>query len=598
MALFEPAKGGGLILKGYDSSSILADPAAEMARIPQIKLAISELAQRLKVGKVKVRYAISGQSVFTRFVKLPPIEEDNIDQLVAFEAQQHVPFPIDEVTWDWAALEADGIEKEVVLVAIKGDALNDLNDSVLEAGLGTAEVDASPMALYNAFRFNYPEEQDSVLLVDVGAKATNLVYIEGKRVFTRSLNVGGASITGAIAKDYGISFAEAESQKVSNGLVALGGGHTEQLDESTAALATVIRNAANRLPSEIARTNNYYRSQHGGNPPTKVYLAGGGANMPYLREFLEEKLRLPIEYFNPLLRVSIGKNLDVDALAPQAHMLGELVGLGLRGIDKAPLRIDLVPALVESERATARRKPFLVAATALLLAGLGAWAGYKAYAAGHATKEAKAIQARVDALKPFDSSLKKLDNAVAELSKTGLAYARTENERVEWVRAMNELKDHFASTSVWITDLEPIIGYKHGDPKSGTSPVKGAFPTSTYGTSSLQSARPGGGEVADTPPARTRGKGAQAKPSKNINALRLTGFWRRSDLDHNALNQILDRMRKADGAFNLKIEDDGKSREMKDGEIVVAFPPSIAIDEELAALFTIVLPLTTEIPVN
>jgi type IV pilus assembly protein PilM len=525
MAVFDTAKGGGLILKGYESSTILADPAAEMARIPQIKLAISELAQRLKLGKVKVRYAISGQSVFTRFVKLPPIEEDNIDQLVEFEAQQHVPFPIDEVTWDWAALDTDGIEKEVVLVAIKGEALNDLNDAVLEAGLGTEEVDASPMALYNAFRFNYPDEQDPVLLVDVGAKATNLVYIEGNRVFTRSLNVGGGSITSAIAKEYGISFAEAEAQKVTNGLVALGGGHTEQLDESTAALATVIRNAANRLPSEIARTNNYYRSQHDGNPPTKVYLAGGGANMPYLREFLEEKLRLPIEYFNPLLRISIGKNMDVDALAPRAHMLGELVGLALRGVGKAPLRIDLVPALVESERATARRKPFLVASIVLFLAGLGAWVGYKVHAAGVAEKEAAVIQARVDELRPFDSKLKNLDNAVDKLSQSGVSYADTANQRVEWVRVLSELKNHFASTSVWITDLEPIVGYQHGDPKSGSARIKGGFPTATYGTSSLQAARQSSGEAPRSGPRRNA---QPKKASNNINAVKLTGFWRRS----------------------------------------------------------------------
>ena len=256
MAVFEPAKNGGLILKGYDSTSILADPAAEMARLPQIKLAISELAERMKVSKAKVRYAISGQSVFTRFVKLPPIEEENIDQLVAFEAQQHVPFPIDEVIWDWVAIDSGGIEKEVALVAIKGDALNEINDVVGETGLGTEEVDASPLALYNAFKFSYPDEQDPVLLVDIGAKATTLVYLEGKRVFTRSLNVGGVAITTAIAKEYGISFAEAEAQKITNGLVSLGGGHTEQLDEPSAALATVIRSAMNRLPSEIARTNN------------------------------------------------------------------------------------------------------------------------------------------------------------------------------------------------------------------------------------------------------------------------------------------------------------------------------------------------------
>ena len=78
MGVFEPSKSGGLILKKYESTSILADPAAEMARLPQIRVAIAELAEKLKIGKTKLRYAISGQSVFTRFIKLPPIEDDNI----------------------------------------------------------------------------------------------------------------------------------------------------------------------------------------------------------------------------------------------------------------------------------------------------------------------------------------------------------------------------------------------------------------------------------------------------------------------------------------------------------------------------------------
>ncbi|MFP6857168.1 MAG: type IV pilus assembly protein PilM, partial [Roseibacillus sp.] len=335
MAVFDPAKDGGLILKSYGSTSILADPAQEMVRLSQITLAVKELATGLKTLKEKVRYSMSGQSVFTRFVKLPPLNEDNIDELVKFEAQQHVPFPIDEVVWDWQLLDSSGPEKEVALVAIKGEALTEINETVSEAGLGTKEVDAAPMALYNAFRYNYPDVQESVLLMDIGAKATNLVYIEGNRLFTRSIAVGAASITTAIAKEYNVSFAEAETQKVTNGVVSLGGSHTDQLDEASAQLATVIRNALNRLPAEVARTNNYYRSQHEGNAPTKIYLAGGGANLPYLPEFLEEKLRIPIELFNPLKKVSVSKAIDVEQLGMEAHMIGELVGLALRGIGEA-----------------------------------------------------------------------------------------------------------------------------------------------------------------------------------------------------------------------------------------------------------------------
>ncbi|MDA7517684.1 type IV pilus assembly protein PilM, partial [Akkermansiaceae bacterium] len=313
MGVFAQTK-KGLVLKSQGATSILADPATEAARIPQVQLAITELAKSLKLAKQKTAYALSGQSVFVRFVKLPPLESEDVGELVRFEAQQNVPFPIDEVVWDWEALKGGGIETEVVLVAIKSDSLNDLNEVVAETGLGTRLVDAAPTALYNALRYNYPDLTESTLLLDVGAKTSNLIYAEGEKFFTRSVPVGGSSLTSAIAKDYNVSFAEAENTKLTAGLVLLGGGHASQLDEATAALGTVIRNGLTRLTAEVARTTQLFRSQHGGSAPTKVLLAGGGANLPYMKEFLEEKLNLPVEIFNPLQRISVGKGVDVEAL--------------------------------------------------------------------------------------------------------------------------------------------------------------------------------------------------------------------------------------------------------------------------------------------
>ncbi len=290
MAVFDTSKNGGLVLKAYETETIIADPAMDASRESQIRVALEDMVKKLKVSKSKVRYAISGQAVFTRFVKLPPIQDDNIEQLVTFEAQQHVPFPINEVVWDYELIEG-GDDKEVVIVAIKGDALDEINDTVNESGMSTAEVDVAPMALYNAYRDAYGAPEEPTLIIDVGAKSSNLLYVEGKRFFTRSVAIGGASISAAIAKEYNISFPDAEHQKITNGLVALGGGHTETMDESLAALAMVIRNALTRLPAEIARTTNYYRSQHGGSAPVKVLLAGGGANLPYTLEFFNEKLK-------------------------------------------------------------------------------------------------------------------------------------------------------------------------------------------------------------------------------------------------------------------------------------------------------------------
>jgi len=480
MGVFAQTK-KGLVLKSQGATSILADPATEAARIPQVQLAIKELAKSLKLAKQKTAYSLSGQSVFVRFVKLPPLEEENVEELVRFEAQQNVPFPIDEVVWDWEALKSGGIETEVVLVAIKSDSLNDLNEVVAETGLGTRLVDAAPTALYNALRYNYPDLQESTLLLDIGAKTSNLIYAEGEKFFTRSVPVGGASLTSAIAKDYNISFAEAENTKITSGLVALGGGHAAQLDEATAALGTLIRNGLTRLTAEVARTTQLFRSQHGGSAPTKVLLAGGGANLPYMKEFLEEKLNLPVEIFNPLQRISVGSGVDVEALGAQAHMLGEVVGLGLRASDKATINIDLVPEVVQAERDITRRKPALIAAAALLLGGLALWPVFNLLTAAKGEALIKDSETQEQALIGPAKELGQLQKKEEETQTLIRSYAAAETGRLSLLRMLDDLSDHMASDQVWITDLEPRANYAPVLDEGNDPIINEAFAASPYG---------------------------------------------------------------------------------------------------------------------
>ena len=595
MAVFEVSKTGSLILKAYDSESIIADPALDASKISQTRVAIADLARRLTVGNTKARYAISGQAVFTRFVKLPPLQDDNIEQLVTFEAQQHVPFPLYEVVWDYELIEGAS-EKEVVIVAIKADALDEINAAVNDSGLGTAEVDVAPMALYNAFRATYGNPEEPILLIDIGARTSNLLYIEGRRFFTRSIAIGGGAVTASIAKEYGISFAEAEHQKVSNGLVALSGGHTELMDESVAALAMVIRNALTRLPAEISRTTNYYRSQHGGSAPRRVLLAGGGANLPYTLEFFQEKLNLPVEYFNPVRNVIIGKGVDAEVVSREGHLMGELVGLGLRGIGKSAINIDLVPMVVELSRAADRRKPFLVAAAVILLSGVAAWAAFQNIAASSATEEARSMEEQRESLAPLKSDIDQLLRKEENLRQISKAYTDAEIAHAFWIDVIAEVRGAFASDAVWLTDIEPLHGY---DPMSakpdaktklGTSIVRPDFVATAYGASSLLDIK------IDQP----TGRGAQAKLTPaaiTANGLRIRGFWRDTPKKQNVVSELLKNLREKSSSFKFVIKDDkgGEVRLTDDRilDITVAGKPG-----ELGLPFEITLPLAQEVAIK
>src|SRR2546423_2953326 len=170
LAEFQAQPEGGLVLQNYRLREVLIDPAGEGIRRGQISSALREMMAEMQVASEAVDYEVSAQSVFARFVKLPAVEEEKIERIIAFEAQQNVPFPIDEVVWDYQLIGGGGDDQvQVVLVAVKSDLLDELNAAVEEIGLRTAIVDVATMALYNAFRYNYADLSGCSLLIDLGA---------------------------------------------------------------------------------------------------------------------------------------------------------------------------------------------------------------------------------------------------------------------------------------------------------------------------------------------------------------------------------------------------------------------------------------------
>ena len=606
MAVFGTSKNGELVLKAFDSAELLADPATEAVRMPQTRMAILELAQKMKIGHAKVRYAVSGQSVFTRFVKLPALDSGNIEQLVTFEAQQQLPFPIDTVVWDYELIDGASGEKEVALVAIKSDALDEINSCVIGAELGTAEIDVAPMALFNAFRHSYPDVTEPVLLIDVGAKTSNLLYMEGSRFFTRSIPVGGAAITTAIAKEYGVAFAEAESQKVTNGMVTLGGGHTAYLDEAVAALGTVIRTALTRLPTEIARTTNYYRSNHGGSAPRRVILAGGGANLPYAKEFFEEKLGLPVEYFNPMRNVLVAKTVSAEVVQKEAHMMGELVGLALRSIGQSSINIDLVPASVEAERAAERRKPFLIAAAAVMIAGFATYAMLTNSAAKGAEQQLTELQAKNEDLNAIARPLKKILEDEVVLKAAAANYVDIKDAQDIWPGVLTDLRKHFTSEYTWITELTPLADYDpnkpYGDKITNGELLVRPDAVTTYGDSMLFAAKTAAAAPASAQATAPRGRGPvpaqQAAPAVPMaNAIRIKGLWRDNDDKQNVVNKLVKALRSSDSAylaFSTKAAD-GSEVPLKDEQVIRVLKAIADGEEEYAWPFEIVIPLAKPI---
>ncbi len=458
MAVFEPAAGGGITLSAFTHSDLVPDPAADASRMGQLKVVLGEMRNRLAWKGGSCACAIPSQGVFTRFVQIPKVDADKVDQVLFFEAQQNVPYPIEDVAWAYQLLSPKSSESlDALLIATKTDALEAAVETLAAAKLPPDLIETSPTALYNAFRFNYPDILGCSLLIDIGSRATNLLFIEGNDLFIRTLPIGGNSITAALHKKFeSRSFNEVEEFKRTEGLIPPPGNYTGAKNEEIAEMGKIARTVMTRIHNEITRSITFYRTTQKGGAPMRVYLAGGGASLPYTLEFFNEKLSLPIEFFNPLRRVGVNPSVDASALPRSAHLLGECVGLALRELShECPVEISLKAPSLEQAALSRRRRPFLVAAAAALVAAIGMLGFYYQSAANRVS----AINAQMQGtLGPLEQIAGQISAAAAQrerLLKDGADLAAAPLLRTGWAEILHELNQSQPDKYLWITKLAP-----------------------------------------------------------------------------------------------------------------------------------------------
>ena len=475
LAEFEILPEGGLKLTAFSKSEMIIDSAADATRPTQIETLAKELREKLK-GKpgASVNACIPSQTVFSRFLKLPGATPADVESIIGFEAQQNVPFPIDEVVWDHQIMgDRRNDSWDVALVAIKADQLNEIVDASRRGGLSARNVDVAPMAIYNAFRYNYPEITDCALLVDLGARTTNLIFSENGRVFSRSIPIGGNSISAAIAKEFEQDITLAEKLKIEKGSVGLGGAYVDPEDPTEARIAKVVRNTMTRLHAEIARSINFYRSSQGGTTPLRVYLCGGSTGLRYMAEFFGEKLQARVEFLNPLRNVLVAEGALPEGITPCSSGLAELVGCALRRLGDCPMEISLTPPSVVRANAMARRIPQLALATVLLAATPLLWWFHFTRSAGLVENAEAAIETKVEELRGFAQKIDGAERKKKDIEKEVAPYLVAAAERSVWAQILNELSARIPSRFIWVTQLVPVeseLTENAAEPTPGSRP--------------------------------------------------------------------------------------------------------------------------------
>src|SRR3954469_21630360 len=294
---FVANEAGSLTLTQFGVKSLGQEGTQESKREAAVLKAIQELLSQKGYRGKNINVCAPGFHVFSKFVKLPPVDTSKVTQIIQYEAQQNVPFPLEEVVWDYQILgAAPSGELEVLLVAIKSDIVEGLFRAAEGAGLRLQLMDVSPAALCNAFRYNYNDLEGCTMLLDIGAKTSNLLFFEKGSVYSRGINIGANSITQDFSKESRLSFAEAEKLKIEEGFVSLGGAYEEPENPHQAAISKIARQVMTRLHIQVNQTVQFYRGQQGGSAPVQLFLSGGASVMPYTAQFFAEKINVPVEY--------------------------------------------------------------------------------------------------------------------------------------------------------------------------------------------------------------------------------------------------------------------------------------------------------------
>jgi len=451
LGIFRALRSGGIELIDFAVESLGLEGATDEG-YANLSMAVKNLIreQGLKPGPALI--SVSGQQVFSRFVRLPPVGPDKVDQIVRFEAQQNVPFPINEVVWDYQLIGGLEGEVDVMLAAIKSDISEGICRAVMSAGLQPELIDVAPLALYNTVRYNYDQLPACTMVVDIGARSTDLIFIEEGRVFNRSIPVGGNTITRQVMKEFDQPFGDADEIKKNHGFVAFGGAYEAPSSEVADKVSKSVRSVMTRLHAEIGRSVNFYRTQQEGTGPSLVLLTGGSSVLPYMDKFLEEKLGVRVEFLNPFQNVAVGGGIPDERIAANAHLMGEVVGTSLRKMMSCPIEVNLLPQSVRAEKEMKKKFPFFIAAAFSLVLVVAVWCAYFVKLSNMSEKRLEVISARSSALKSIEREMEKVESDIAVVERRKEKLTKLAEGKSKWIEVLMAIHEQLPE-GMWISGL-------------------------------------------------------------------------------------------------------------------------------------------------
>lgn len=357
---------------------ILSQPDANPDELT--REALEKFLSRNPTKGDQIAMSVPGQSGLARFVKLPPVEEKKIVDIVKFEAKQQIPFPLDEVVWDYQKVSegtvTDGfaMDTEIGLFAMKRDMINRFIGHFQAVKLEVHHVQMTPLALANYMTYDLLRrggidgevvpaqtvgKKRCVVALDIGTDASNLIITDGARIiWQRPIPVGGNHFTRALTKELKLTFAKAEHLK-----------RNAAKSPELANILKALRPVLQEFVGEVQRSLGYFTNTHRDAQVEYMVGLGSAFKLPGLQKFLADKLSLEVKKADKFNRLTGDGVTDAPVFKENLLSFPVAYGLALQGLGTARLATNLLPPEITFERKIRGKKPYAVAAAAALLFG-------------------------------------------------------------------------------------------------------------------------------------------------------------------------------------------------------------------------------------
>ena len=469
---------------------ILSQPEADPEEM--VREALQLFLSRNELRGTKVAVSVSGQSGLSRFIPLPPVEVKKIPDIVRYEANQQIPFDLEDVIWDYQRMfggseeEGFAMDAEIGLFAMKRDQVFQEIAPYQEADIDIDIVQLTPEAIYNFAAFDQldaalwtagynPEDPpESVIVLSIGTEATDLVITNGYRVWQRNIPLGGSHFTKALVKELQLTYAKAEHLK-----------RNATRAEDPKAIYQAMRPIFKDLLTEIQRSIGYFQSLDKEAKISRVVALGNSLKLPGLERYLKKNLGFEVQHLTEIKSLTSSVVTQSPAFGDNVSAFAVPYGLAIQGLSKAAIDTNLVPQEIIWDRTINRKKPWVIATAALL--GMAclinfivlwwSWSQVQIESDSKwqaATQKAKAVVRKAEALQSqYDEALKEYRSQKDALEKKISIFGRR-NDYLNLCQAIYQCLPDESNRTVIQPKNMAQKKFRRGDPEAETEAEVGA----------------------------------------------------------------------------------------------------------------------------